>query len=200
MISFNNEHVFIRDLSDDILYIIFNSWWASINVGLKHPIAWNKCRHVFSWWIYWHHGIEATGSPAIQCIVSGQVLHHLSEHRISSIAKQFVAKAHITKWHEVTKSEVNILTSSMVYETPLAIPHQQKTFLSGWNGCVRVDPLHPSRQRHPRGGLLRAQRQYNTSYCKSSSDHPFAVSSCSVGLLFQTNILALCPTVTIGGN
>jgi hypothetical protein len=30
--------------------------------------------------------------------------------------------------------------------------HQQKTFPSGRNGCVRVDALRQSRQRHPGGG------------------------------------------------
>jgi len=37
--------------------------------------------------------------------------------------------------------------------------HQQKTFRSGRNGCVRVDALRQSRQRHPGGVLLRARRQ-----------------------------------------
>ena len=62
--------------------------------------------------------------------------------------------------------------------------HQQKTFPSGRTGCVRVDALRQSRQRHPGGGLLRAWRQYHASSCISPSDRRFAVSSCSVGLLF----------------
>ena len=62
--------------------------------------------------------------------------------------------------------------------------HQHKTFPSGRNGCVRVDALRQSRQRHPGGGLLRARRQYNASRCISPSDRRFAVSSRSVGLLF----------------
>jgi hypothetical protein len=63
-------------------------------------------------------------------------------------------------------------------------PHQQKTFPSGRTGCVRVDALRQSRQRHPGDGLLRARRQYHTSSCISPSDRRFAVSSRSVGLLF----------------
>jgi hypothetical protein len=55
--------------------------------------------------------------------------------------------------------------------------HQQKTFPSGWNGCVRVDALRQSRQRHPGGRLLRARRQYHASRCISPSDRSFAVSS-----------------------
>jgi len=35
MISSKNEHVFIRDLSGHILQIIFDAWWASMNVGSK---------------------------------------------------------------------------------------------------------------------------------------------------------------------
>jgi hypothetical protein len=49
MISSNNERVFIHDLSNLTLQIIFNAWWASMNVGLKQPIAWNNSRHAPSW-------------------------------------------------------------------------------------------------------------------------------------------------------
>jgi hypothetical protein len=61
--------------------------------------------------------------------------------------------------------------------------HQQKTFPSGRTGCVRVDVLRQSCQRHPGGGLLRARRQYHVSSCISPSDRRFTVSSRSVGLL-----------------
>ena len=62
--------------------------------------------------------------------------------------------------------------------------HQQKTFPSGRTGCVRMDALRQSRQRHPGGGLLRARRQYHASSCISPSDRCVNVSTCSVGLLF----------------
>ena len=62
---------------------------------------------------------------------------------------------------------------------------------------MKVDALHPSRQRHPGGGLLRARRQYQT-WCRIlPSDRSFAVSSRSIGILLYTNTAALCPTVTI---
>jgi hypothetical protein len=61
--------------------------------------------------------------------------------------------------------------------------HQQKTFPFGRTGCVRVDTLRQSRQRHPGGGLLRARHQYHTSSCMSPSNRRFAVFSRSVGLL-----------------
>jgi hypothetical protein len=64
------------------------------------------------------------------------------------------------------------------------VKHQQKTFPSGRTGCVMVDALRQSRQRHPGGGLLRAWRQYHVSSCISPSDRCFAISSRSVGLLF----------------
>jgi hypothetical protein len=51
--------------------------------------------------------------------------------------------------------------------------HQQKTFPSRRNACVRVDALRQSRQRHPGDGLLRARRQYHTTRCISPSDHCF---------------------------
>jgi len=62
--------------------------------------------------------------------------------------------------------------------------HQQKTFPSGRNGTVRVDMLRQSRQRHPGGRLLRAQRQQDASRCISPSDHDFVVSYRSVGILW----------------
>jgi hypothetical protein len=42
MISSKNERIFIRDLSNLTLQIVFDAWWASINVGSKRPITWNN--------------------------------------------------------------------------------------------------------------------------------------------------------------
>jgi len=39
MISSKNEGIFIFELSDLTIQIIFHGWWASMNVGSKHPIA-----------------------------------------------------------------------------------------------------------------------------------------------------------------
>ena len=49
MISSNNKCVFIHDLGDLTLKIIFDACWASMNVGSKRPIAWNNSRHAPSW-------------------------------------------------------------------------------------------------------------------------------------------------------
>ena len=40
------------------MQIIFYTWWASMNVGSKRPIAWNASRHASSCWFYSHCGIE----------------------------------------------------------------------------------------------------------------------------------------------
>jgi len=125
MISFKNEHVFIRDLSDLTLQIIFDAWWVSMNVGSMWPIAWNASRHAPSWRFYIHCGIEESGSPAIICIVCHQVLCHPSEHRTSSMGKHLLAKGHIAKLNELTESEDTELTSSTVDETALAILKRQ---------------------------------------------------------------------------
>jgi len=77
------------------------------------------------------------------------------------------------------------------------VPHQEKRFPSVRNGCVRVDELCQSRQRHTGGGWLRARRQYHPSRYISPSECRFAVSSRPVGLRFSTNTLALWRTVTI---
>jgi len=39
MISAKNECVFIRDFSDRTLQIIFDAWWAQINMASKSSIA-----------------------------------------------------------------------------------------------------------------------------------------------------------------
>jgi len=125
MISSKNERVFILDLTDLTLQIIFDAWWATMNVGSNRPIAWNASRHAPSWRFYLHCGIEEEGSPGIICIVCHQVLCHPSEHGTSSMGKHLLAEAHIAKLNEITESEVTELTSSMVDETALAILKRQ---------------------------------------------------------------------------
>jgi len=121
MISSKNELVFIRDISDLPLQIVFDAWWDSMNVGSKRPISWNNSRHTPSWQFYLHCGIEETGSPSIICIVCHQVLRHPSEHGTSSMGKPLLAKAHIAKLNQLTVSEVTELTSSTVDETAGAV-------------------------------------------------------------------------------
>ena len=96
-----------------------------MNVGSKRPIACNDYRYVGLWRFNLHCGIAETGSPAIQCIISHQGLHHPSEHGTSSMGKHLRAKAHIAKFNELTESEVTELTSSTVDETALAILKRQ---------------------------------------------------------------------------
>jgi len=121
MISSKNEHVFIHDLNDLTLQIIFDAWWGSMNLGSKRSIAWKNSRHTPSWQFSLHCGIEETGSPGIICIVCHQVLRHPSEHGTSSMSKHLLAKAHIGKLNELTESEVTESTSSTVDEAALAI-------------------------------------------------------------------------------
>jgi len=125
VISSQNDNVFIRDLSDHTLQIIFNAWWASMNVGSKWLISWNNSRHAPWWRFYLHCWIEETGSPSIICIICHQVLRHSSEHGSSSMGTHLLAKACITMLNKLTVSEVMELTSSMVDETVLAILKRQ---------------------------------------------------------------------------
>jgi len=125
MISSKKESAFIRDLSDLTLQIIFDAWWASMNVGSKRPIAWNNSTHAPSWRFYLHCGMEANGSPGIICIMCHQVFRHPSEHGTSSMGKHLLAKAHIAKLNELTESEVTEITTSTVDETALAILKRQ---------------------------------------------------------------------------
>jgi len=87
MISSKHEHVIIRDLSNLTLQIIFNAWWASMNVGSKQHTPWNESRHGPLWWLYIHCGIEETGSPGMITIVCYQARRHPSEHETSSMGK-----------------------------------------------------------------------------------------------------------------
>jgi len=126
MISSKNECVLICYLSDLTLQIIFDAWRAPIDEGSKRPIGWNNSRHAPSWRFYLPCRIEGTSSPGIICIVCHQILHHPSDHGSSSMGKHLLAKAHITKFNELTESEVTELTSSMVDETALAILKRQR--------------------------------------------------------------------------
>jgi hypothetical protein len=125
MISSKNEHVFIRNLSDLTLQIVFDTWWALIKVGLKQPIAWNNSRYAPSSQFYLHCGIEETGSPSIICFVRHQVLHHPSDHGTSTMGSHLRAKGHIAKLNKLTESEVTELTCSTVKEPALAILKRQ---------------------------------------------------------------------------
>jgi len=121
MISSNNGCVFIRDLNYLTLQIRFDAWWASTNVGSKCCIASKNYRHVPSWQLYLHCGIEETTSPGIICIIGHQVLRHPSEHGTSSMSNHLQAKVHIAKLNELTESEITDLTRSTVDETAMVI-------------------------------------------------------------------------------
>ena len=101
MISSKDEHVFIWDLSDLTLQIIFDAWWASVNIGSQRTFAWNYSRHGPVGRFHLHCGIEGTGIPGIICIVCHAVLCHPSEHGTSSMQKHLLTKAHIAKSHEI---------------------------------------------------------------------------------------------------
>jgi len=125
MMSSKNEGVFVRDLRDLTLQIIFDAWWASMNEGTKWAIGWNTSRYAPSWRFYLHCGIEESCSPGIICIICHQVLRHPSEHGTSSMGKHLLAKAHIAKLNELTESEVTELTCSTVDKTAWAILKRQ---------------------------------------------------------------------------
>jgi len=127
MISSKNARVFICDLNDLTLQIIFDSWWASMNVDLEWPIDWTNPRNAPSWQFYWHCGIQETRSPGIISIVGLHVLRHTSKHGTSWLGKPLLPNAHIAKLNELTESEVTELTSSMDDETALAILKRQRS-------------------------------------------------------------------------
>jgi len=125
MISSKNERVFIWDLSDFTLQIIFDAWWAVMNVGLKLPVAWNDSRHAPLWRFYLHCSLEGTGIPGIIYIICHEVIRHPSQHGSSSMRKYLLARTHIAKLNELTKLELTGLTCSMVDETALPILRRQ---------------------------------------------------------------------------
>jgi len=125
MISSQNNCVFIRDLNDLTLQIIFDSWCASLNVGSKRSIAWTNSRHAPSWRFYLQWGIVETSGPGIIGILCHQVLRHPSEHGTNSMGKHLLPKAHMLRLNEFTKPEVNELTSSTIDEAALAILTRQ---------------------------------------------------------------------------
>jgi len=116
-----NAHVFICDLSNVTLNIILNAWWAYMNVGSTHYIAWDNSRYAPSWHVYLHCGIEETGHPGIIWIICHQVLRYPSGHGTSSLVKHLLAISHIAMLNNLTEWEVTALSSSTVDETALAI-------------------------------------------------------------------------------
>jgi len=125
MIFSKNAWVFIRDLTDRTLEIIFDASWASMNVGSKRTFGWKNSRHAPWWRFYLHCGIEVTGIPGIICSVCHHILQHRSEYGISSMGKHLLAKAHIPMLNELTESEVFELTCTAVEEKTLAILKRQ---------------------------------------------------------------------------
>jgi len=83
-------------------------------------------------------------------------------------------------WKKITDEDIR----EALFNQSVQKAHQQKTFPAGRDGSVRVHALCQSRHRLPGGGLFRARRQYHASHGISPSDRCFAISSCSVGLLF----------------
>jgi hypothetical protein len=127
VISSNNKHVFIRDLNNHSLQIIFDASWASMNLGPQLPITWNNSRQVPLWRFYVQCGIEETSSPGIIYIVCNEVLHHPSDHGTSSMGNYFLRTVYIAKLYKVTQSEVTKLTSSTVDETTLSIMNKKES-------------------------------------------------------------------------
>jgi len=78
--------------------------------------------------------------------------------------------------------------------------HQQKNIWSAQNCSTWVDMLCYSCQRYPGGDVLYSWPQYLASHRMPPSDRSFTIFSSSVCLQFQTNTLALWPTVTIRRN
>jgi len=125
MITSKHECVFIGHLRDLDSQIIFDAWWASMNIGSKHPIDCSNSRPAPAWRFHSHCGIEETSSRGIVCIVWYQVFRHPSELGTSSMGKHLVAKALIAMLNELTESEVTELTTSTVDETAFAILKRQ---------------------------------------------------------------------------
>ena len=169
MISSEDERVFFRDLSDLTLQIIFDAWWASMNLHLKQPIAWNNSGHVPVWWLYLHCGIEETGSPGIICIVCHQVLRHPSEHGTSSMGKHLLATAHIPKLNELTESEVTELTSWTVDETAVSILKRQGswgiTIVRSQRRIISDIPVHQCWPKWQNKRSKLAAKDFETSDC-----------------------------------
>jgi hypothetical protein len=100
---FQNEHVFICDLSDLTLHIVFDAWCASMNVVLKCPIASNHSRHASSWGFYLHCEIEQTGCPGIICILCHHGLRHPAEPGTSTMGKHLLGKSSHHKVKQVNR-------------------------------------------------------------------------------------------------
>jgi len=136
MISSKNHDVLMRDMCNLTLQILFDAWWASINLGFKHPIDWNRSRLATFWRFYLNCRIAETGIPGIISIICHHVLHHPSECGTSSMGKHWLARVHIAKIHKLTESTVSELTASTVEYTAWAMQKRHRfrgnTIVSSW--------------------------------------------------------------------
>jgi len=121
----------------------------------------------------------ASIGPSHTVLYSLRVLasrQHLHDYTLGGLCLAAAAAAHC--------SPIQCLVHISPLEMLSTVALQQKTFLSRWNGSVRVDVLCQRRQRHPGGRLLRARRQGHASRHISPFDRRFPVSSRAVGFQF----------------
>jgi len=127
-------------------------------------------------------------------------------YKYDKLQKRLLDKCVTTNTIALLRSKAACIVPSVSsYSVSAGVPlpemlHQQKTIPSRGNGCIRVDAVCQSRQRHPSGESLPSRHQYSASLCISPFERRSAVSSCFVSLIIQTNTLALWPTVTIRRN
>jgi hypothetical protein len=121
MYSTKEERVFIRDLTDEILQMVFDKWWTSMNVETKTTIVWSGSRHAAAWRFYKHCAKTENGCPGIICIVCNTVLVHPSENGTSTMAKHLQSKTHKAELNKLTESDVSLLTDTAGDEQALAV-------------------------------------------------------------------------------
>jgi len=117
MVFSKNEPVFIRELSDLTLQIIFEACWIWMNVPWKRSTGGNNSIYLPSWKFDLHCRIEEISSPWLIWIICHHVLRHPSECETSSMGKHLLAKARISKHNKIKVSVVTELTSSTLNET-----------------------------------------------------------------------------------
>lgn len=121
MYSAKEERVFIRDLSDVRLQMMFDDWWTSMKVETKKTIVWSTSRHASAWRFFKLCANTENGSPGIICIVCHQVLAHPSENGTSTMGKHLTTKAHKLQLDKLTQSDLSIITGTAGEEQALAV-------------------------------------------------------------------------------
>jgi hypothetical protein len=186
--NLNDYHSDSMEISRTFWIPDITDWWRQQEeTHSKYADLYNVARDIFS---IIPHGVRVEASVTLGRDVIGW---RQSKTTGETLCEKVIVRQFAWANHGILAgTDPELDTMNTDNDSEMKKEHQQKTFLSGRNGSVRVDALCQSRQRHPGGGLLRARRQYHASRCIPPSDRRFFSLCRSPILNKQSGVVANC--------